>query len=406
VRKRVSEGMYTGRFLKLSKSVLTHTLCVTLVWIQYLHIHTHMYTHAEVPLYSSLTTSMFTNSVASDFLYLRYSALTQTPDAVFPGGVFATSSYDVGQIICVPRGHLIPYENISYYDVSAIITYQVSFPLRDGTVEKEEDEYVLVDNTICSRIRFCFPSPARQPEGMGSCGNAILSRVEATGTVMVKALKDIPVEEEIVMELHSFFYLDTELFQELCQFDPHGCEITSNVMQSTKDNGVISSEEQLLFLAPSTVPGAGLGVFTKRDIPAFHIVTLCVGKVFHVLYNNDADKPERLTAPLSLTKSKVSIQMDNICGFTNDIVDVRFMENTSHTKLKKEDRGPLPLHPGLQCNAMQGGGDYRISAMISSQFIPAFSEVLQPYGDEYWWYRYEIKHNMDHGYGTRLRDIG
>mmetsp|Transcript_16330 Transcript_16330/g.30486 ORF Transcript_16330/g.30486 Transcript_16330/m.30486 type:complete len:379 (-) Transcript_16330:67-1203(-) len=353
------------------------------------------YFSVGIPLYSRLSTSMFAGSAESDFLYLRYSPLTLMKNAMHPGGVFAKESFEQHQIICQPRGHLIPIENISHFNIGSILTYRVVNPLYvNGSGQPKE--YILVDSTICSRIRFCVPTPTATAGDVGSCGNAVLLPFDASNQLFVCAIKSIPVGAEIVIEVNSFINLNMDTFREECQFDPHGCGILSDGETTTKERGVIPSESLFLFLAPSTIPGAGLGVFSKVDILPYCIITLCVGKVYHVLDHQDADKFDRLTAARLLNGNKVVIQMDNICGYTNDIIHDNFLQNESYVGIDMAARGPIPLLPGLEYNSLQGGELYQVSAIISTQLIPAYTEILQPYGETYWWYRYQDAHGLEH----------
>ena len=348
--------------------------------------------HVATPIFSSISTSMFSNSVESDFLSLRYSTSTSAVNASYPGGVFATETFELDHIICQPRGHLIPMENASRFTTNTILTYIMAIPPQTGAGTEQQQtqkqkQYALVDNTICSRIRFCFPSPVGDA-GRGSCGNAQLVRFTATGLLFVQPLKVIPAWTEIIVELHDYYILDWEHFNERCHFDPHGCGISSYADTTPKQLGVIASESFSLYLAPSSIPGVGLGLFSTISIPPYHIITPCQGKVYHYLYHADAERMDRLTAVQRTSKYEVVIQMDNFCGYTNDIIDIGFMNNSSFTEEDMKREGSVPRLPDMEYNAVQGGGEYRFSAIISLRHIPAHTEIFQPYGESYWWHRY------------------
>lgn len=347
------------------------------------------------PIFSSISTSMLTNSVESDFLYLRYSPFSSATNATKPGGVYALGAFESGQIICQPRGFLIPVENASHFTTNNILTYDMITPLQEGLNNENSSanaghrqRYILVDNTICSRIRFCFPSPVGV-KGVGSCGNALLTIMAATGFMIVKAINTIPAGTEIIVELHLHYNLHRDHFNEQCHFDPHGCGIASDGLSTPKEYGVISSESFALYLGPSSIPGVGLGVFTKFAIPPYHIISLCQGKVYHYLYHNDAEKMDRLTAAQGTPSGPVVIQMDNFCGYTNDIIDISFMNNSYTEEDMKGSVPRLPEDQGYAYNSVQAGAEYRVSAIIATKHIPAHTEVFQPYGDSYWWYRYK-----------------
>jgi hypothetical protein len=51
-------------------------------------------------IFSSLSTSMLTNSVESDFLYLRYSPLTTAVNSTHAGGVYAVATVCFMLVYC------------------------------------------------------------------------------------------------------------------------------------------------------------------------------------------------------------------------------------------------------------------------------------------------------------------
>lgn len=355
----------------------------------------------------TLSTSMFTQpSYESDFLYLRYHPFTGNPmDApgASYGGVYATHSFAFNDIICQMRGHLIPSQNISSFNIESIMTYNVEAPSsvkKSNNNEEEEvvpgDRYVLVENTICSRIRFCFPEPS---SAIGSCGNAVL--IPRLGSLKVFAARNISILEEIVLEIHerSIFNLASTHFNEFCQFDAHGCEsVISHTLPS--QSGVISSEDLLFYTAPSSVPGAGLGLFAKYDFPAYQLLILCQGRV----YENSpylmavATKPERLTSSRLVNGVEKVIQMDNLCGNANDIIDISFLKTNYSYSDYCPTQGvrsiPVLDESKYRYNAGQGG-------MLQSSFlsslgkpIAAGDEIFQHYGDTYWWYVYRKHHGL------------
>jgi hypothetical protein len=346
-----------------------------------------------------ISTSMFTNSVESDFIYLRYLTFSYVANGTYTGGVFAAETFQPKNIICQPRGNLIPIENASHFTLNNILTYNIYPPIEaNGDDESESDrnrstgQFILVDNTICSRIRFCLPTVANIGV-MGSCGNAVLAKFSVTGLMFVKALSVIPAGTEIVVELHNFYNLYRESFIEQCQFDPHGCGISSLGLLTPKELGVVSSESFSLYLAPSSIPGVGVGLFSKFSIPPYNIITLCQGKVYDNKFHTDAEKGDRLTAAHKISTTEIVIQMDNFCGYTNDIIDInKFMDNRSYTAEDMKRPGSVPLLPGYAYNALQGGEQLRTSAIISIRHIPPHTEILQQYGESYWWYRYQKKH--------------
>ena len=354
----------------------------------FLLINAAVYLEAIAPSFSGLSTSMFANSYESDFIYLRYSPHTTYPGATHPGGVFVTHDFKPTNIICQPRGHLIPMENLTKINISSLLTYYLTAPAHSAEGEDELKQFVLIDNTICSRIRFCFPKVVGD-EGLGSCGNAALFyNPEVVGLMLlVKAIKDIPYGTEVVVELHHHYILSQETFQEMCQFDPHGCGVPFDEGFSPKELGIVSSESFALYIAPSSIPGSGMGLFTKYEIRPYQIVTLCQGKVFKVKHYHDSERGDRLTAPLNTPHGDITLQMDNYCGYANDIIDISFLENTSYNYV-------VPTLSHLTYNAGQGGAEYRIVALISMTAIPAHAEIFQSYGESYWQYRYQQRHAL------------
>ena len=323
------------------------------------------------PSFMGLSTSMFVNSYESDFIYLRYSPQTTFPGATHPGGVFVTDDFKPEDIICQPRGHLVPMENISKVNISTILTYWLS--MHDASSKKH---FVLIDNTICSRIRFCFPTISGDG-AFGSCGNAALSR-SASGLVFVKAIKDIPYGTEIVAELRRYFILDPDSFQEKCQFDPDGCGVPIDG-PSPKMIGVAPSVNFTLYVAPSTIPGAGLGLFTKYDISPYQYIALCQGKVYDLYDHTDAERGDRLMNFYPTSHGDVTIQGDNYCGYANDIIDIQFLDNASFSFQDK-----IPTINGLSTNSEQCCKENHISALVSNKMIEANSEIFLSYGDAYW----------------------
>ena len=332
-----------------------------------------------------ISTSMFTHSsMESDFLYLRYSA---TSTGI--GGVFTTHPFTSGDIICQPRGHMIPLQNISFFNISSILTYNLYPP------ESPEARFILIENTICSRIRFCMPSTG---DSLGSCGNAALFRNQGANTIYVQAVKPISTNTEVIVEIYDngICNLDAAYFTPACQFDAHGCTVKSVIPPIML--GVKSSDDLLFTLAPSTIPGAGLGVFTKYAMPAYQILMLCQGRVYDTstYLLTEATKPDRLTARIySVSKS---IQMDNICGFTNDIIDIAFLENTTYSRADYcgSDEAILreiPKHSGVTYNAGQGLS-HQVVYISASKDIPANTEIFQPFGKSYWWYVYQRHHGL------------
>ena len=381
--------------LHLLTSVITNLhkyMCTSMFMIILFDVMVNV--ESIAPSFSGLSTSMFVNSYESDFIYLRYSPHTTFPGATHPGGVFATNDFMPDNIICQPRGHLVPMENISKVNISSILTYHLSTPpVKDGVVG-EKKRYVLIDNTICSRIRFCFPTAIGQ-EGLGSCGNAVLSGWVGSGMLVVKAIKNIAYDTEIIMELHHSYIIFKDGFQEMCQFDPHGCGISIERPSTPKQWGIIPSEDFVLYLAPSTIPGAGMGVFTKFDIPPYHIIVMCQGKVYEIDQHLDADRRDRLTAPLQTRHGNITIQMDNYCGYTNDIINISFLDKPDYMPHEMLHKGTIPIHGGLQYNSEQGAATGNFPAIISLVHIPAHSEIFQPYGESYWWFRYLQKHKTN-----------
>jgi len=308
-------------------------------------------------LTSQMSTSL-SHSQESDFLYLRLSPSSYNNDEV---GVWVNVNYEQNSLLCELKGLLIPSGNAENYDLSTILTYKVTS--RVGVT------YVLVETSLCSRIRISVNCP--------DCSevNAVV-RVNDIGKLFVFSTRFIAANDEIIM--HADISLPPS-FNSSCYFSYNGCPIPG----PDSDPSVIHTDELALFASPSLVPGAGFGVFAKHDIPKGTIVNLAAGRVILLPLKSNND---RLSHIMSLRENEFFVvSMDNMAGLVNDIVDVRGLKESTFYDVQ-EEAWHVPHWPGYHLNTVQMD-IFGHCAIVTVEDIPAGAELFHDYGPTYW-----IKH--------------
>jgi hypothetical protein len=148
-----------------------------------------------------------------------------------------------------------------------------------------------------------------------------------------------------------------------------------------------------LRLAESTVPGAGMGVFARKDIPEDVAVTVYVGTeskggsdgtyVFRFSETLDIDAERVKVVPPVLRRGKEYRFGRNMGRYINDF---RHRGKIVANAASKNHRSPNCHFEGTRCGAYKGanGRVYYATPILTSRDILAGEELFLDYGDLYW----------------------
>ena len=147
----------------------------------------------------------------------------------------------------------------------------------------------------------------------------------------------------------------------------------------------IDSDYLFLDVRPSTLPidEVGLGVFSKFDIPVNEILCEYRGPIIPESTNYRNDKK----FGVDFNGEKLSIVGEGLCSKVNDCVNII---NYNYTKAELElilanpDKVKLPLYSGFKYNAAALRSKMGKIYVVSTDFIPADSEIFFEYGTIYW----------------------
>ena len=156
---------------------------------------------------------------------------------------------------------------------------------------------------------------------------------------------------------------------------------------SGEEPGLVTHDSDycFLFMAQSTlpVPGIGVGVFAKLDIPEGEIICEYRGQVGEPLFAPHSDK--RFSSRVENTA--LNLVGNTICAYINDCA---WIYNNSFTfadidyfmRLPNEDS--IPAYPGFEYNAKYAVTKMGKVFINSTKHIKAGSEIFYSYGRSYW----------------------
>ena len=173
-----------------------------------------------------------------------------------------------------------------------------------------------------------------------------------------------------------------------CIFLASRQSVSSDVPQNA-NKGIPAIDSDFLFLTinKSTLPfrRAGLGVFSKETIYANEIICEYRGAV---IPSNVPFKSDYIYSTRNPAGHLIHIipDMDKpICAFINDCVKV-LGSNYTAAELDVYESGTmeLPTYDGFHHNAATLFTDLGKVFIVSTQDIPARTEIFYPYGSGYW----------------------
>mmetsp|Transcript_15180 Transcript_15180/g.22828 ORF Transcript_15180/g.22828 Transcript_15180/m.22828 type:complete len:204 (+) Transcript_15180:474-1085(+) len=174
-------------------------------------------------------------------------------------------------------------------------------------------------------------------------------------------------------------------FDPSCHYSEKGCVVSEVEYEMLESLGVLDTDYLSIFLAPSLLPvqGAGLGVFARHNIPAARVVCVTRGKVY-----NARDKPHssRLTPIIDVNGEGYVINMDNACGYMNDIVaaeDIIFSKEMLASYYSGKET--LPTLPAFTRSVGQALYSFKLM-IITIVDVAAGAELFNNYGVNYWLY--------------------
>jgi hypothetical protein len=155
------------------------------------------------------------------------------------------------------------------------------------------------------------------------------------------------------------------------------------------DGAIVAVDSDFIFMEikPSTLPieKAGMGVFSKIDIPAQEILCEYRGAIISADIHYDSDYTY---SSKSSTNELISIipDMDKpICAFINDCV-VASTDAYTDTELDEieNNQRQMKIHPGFAHNSAALITKMGKVFIVSSQDIAKGQEIFFAYGNSYW----------------------
>ena len=145
----------------------------------------------------------------------------------------------------------------------------------------------------------------------------------------------------------------------------------------------VDSDYLVLELKPSNIPGAGLGVFAKVDIPAGIILCEYRGSI---IFRDKIDIAKFNNRCLNLNNELTIVGSNCIASFINDAIDLKKIYTKDEIKKINEDNC-FPLLKEYNCcfqNTL-----YK-SFIVSIKDIKEGEELFCSYGIKYWLNAIEI----------------
>jgi hypothetical protein len=147
----------------------------------------------------------------------------------------------------------------------------------------------------------------------------------------------------------------------------------------------IDSDYLFLEVRSSTLPiqGIGAGVFSKFDIPANEILCEYRGPIIPTSINYRNDKK----FGIEFNGELLSIVGESLCSKINDCVNIinyNYTQSEFELMLANPEQVKLPTYAGFKHNAAALRSKMGKIYAVSTDFIPAGSEIFFEYGTTYW----------------------
>jgi hypothetical protein len=241
----------------------------------------------------------------------------------------------------------------------------------------------LAENTVCSKFIACQESDFLDGSIINyekaqfvECNGEMVGT--SSGKFMVRSTRQINISSEIYVRYFNRFSPGVSA-------DDSSTKNEIELVKKNYNDKALHSDELFLYKAPTLVPFLkykATGVFAKYFIPQYGSVCVNRGRVYPLQHPRVSD---RYSPPIRSNGSLWKLEMENICGFINDIVDINRVysrDEVKHMYDGNESLHTIPTFQGFSYNVINVASEENtlVPIMVATVDIQAGAELYMAYG--------------------------
>lgn len=305
--------------------------------------------------------------IHSEYLSLKYDISLANSSSI---GVFAKHNIPPKTVLCELSGFL--HEELALSFSKEVENTTNLFLVRTPYGQK----FYIAENTVCSKFVACAGSQYAGGLLYDNVTQVLECNAEmvgsSSGKIFVRSTHPIDSASEIYVRYFGKVSDEARL------------ELFVENAESIFDNELLHSDELFLFKAPSLIPFLKkkmTGVFAKHFIPQYGSVCVSRGHAFPLF---DAYVSDRYSPPIRIADSFWKLEMENICGYVNDIVDINRVYTKDDVRYMydlNESLFTIPTFPGFAYNVVNVlEPSTLIPIMVATVDIQPGAELFMAYG--------------------------